>query len=114
MFIRWQKYRSVAKWHQGEPPIKRVKAVLVESARIDGKPRLKHIAFIESYEEGGLDQISTRSNFWRRARKRLKQLKLTAQQRREVEAMLAKRVKPTTKRQDAAYDLEMKAMWGRL
>jgi hypothetical protein len=35
MFIRWQKYRSVALWHRGEPPIKRIKAVLVEAVRIE-------------------------------------------------------------------------------
>jgi hypothetical protein len=114
MFIRWLKYRSVALWHQGEPPITRVKAVLVESVRINGKPRQRHIAFIESYQEGKIDQISARCNFWRRARERLKEIKLTAQQRRQIEAMLAQRVKPTTALQDAAFDREMKEMWRRL
>ena len=115
MFIRWQQYRSVAKRHQGEPPIKRTKAVLVESVRIDGKPRLKHIAFIASHDEGSIGNVlGDRLGFWRQARKRLKQLKLTAAQRRQIEAMLAKRVKPPTKRQAAAYDGESKALWASL
>jgi hypothetical protein len=71
MFIRWQNYRSVALWHRGKPPITRVKAILVETVRIDGKPRQKHVAFIASYEANKLDQISTRSTFWRDARQRL-------------------------------------------
>ena len=96
MFIRWQKYRSVALWHRGEPPIKRIKAVLVETVRIDGKPRQKRVAFIASYEAGTLDQISTRSTFWRQARQRLNQInsQITPHDRSKVEAALARRVPP--------------------
>jgi hypothetical protein len=74
VFIRWQKYKSVARWNWRDPPIKRCKAVLVESVRVNGKPRLKHIAFIHSYGEGTLDKISARTWFWRHARKRLDRL----------------------------------------
>jgi hypothetical protein len=104
MFIRWQKYRSVALWHRGKPPIKRVKAILVESVRIDGKPRQKHVAFIASYQDGRLDQISTRSTFWRDARQRLDRIsnQTTPSDRSRVEAALAQRVPPTTAAEDAA------------
>ena len=100
MFIRWQKYRSVALWHRGKPPIKRVKAILVETVRIDGKPRQKHVAFIASYEANKLDQISTRSTFWRHARQRLDQIgnQITPADRSKIEAALAQRVPPTTGR----------------
>ena len=100
MFIRWQKYRSVALWHRGKPPITRVKAILVETVRIDGKPRQKHVAFIASYEANKLDQISTRSTFWRDARQRLDQIgnQTTPADRSKVEAALAQRVPPTTGR----------------
>jgi hypothetical protein len=112
MFIRWQEYRSVATWHQGEPPIKRVKAVLVESVRVNGKPRQKHVAFIASYN--GRDEpneLRTRCIFWRWARKRLKELKLTPKQCRQIEVMLAKRIKPPTKRQTAAHERDTKALF---
>jgi len=46
----------------------------VESVRVNGKPRLKHIAFIASYEPGTLKQFSTSVVFWRRARTRLDRL----------------------------------------
>jgi hypothetical protein len=112
MFVRWQKYRSVAKWHQGEPPITRTKAVLVESVRIDGKPRLKHVAFIASYDEDyrTRNEVGCRCTFWRQARDGLKQLKLTPTQRRQIEALLAKRMKPPTKREQAASDREYAAL----
>ena len=105
MYIRWQKYRSVALWHRGEPPITRVKAVLVEMARIDRKPRQKHVAFIASYEAGTLDQISTRSTFWHHARQRLNQIsnQITPHDRSMIEAALARRVPPTTAAEDEAH-----------
>ena len=47
MFVRWQTYRSQAlwPWHaESNDKRARLKAILVESVRIDGKPRQKHIA----------------------------------------------------------------------
>ena len=35
---------------------------------------LPHVAFIASYQDGRLDQISARSTFWRDARQRLDQI----------------------------------------
>jgi hypothetical protein len=104
MYIRWQKYRSVAFWHRGEPPITRVKAVLVEMARIDRKPRQKHRRLHRRYEAGTLDQISTRSTFWRHARQRLNQIsnQITPHDRSMIEAALARRVPPTTAAEDEA------------
>src|SRR6187431_523753 len=95
MFIRWQNYRSVARWHRGEPPIKRVKAILVEAVRVDGKPRQRYIAFISSYEP---ERLGDRFRFWREARQRLDRLdnRITPEDRVKIEAALARRVPPTT------------------
>ena len=51
MFVRWQTYRSKARSPQlriinDKDP--RLKAILVESLRINGKPRQRHIAFLSS------------------------------------------------------------------
>ena len=49
MFVRWQLYRSQAlfKWHRKRNDEQaRLKAVLVETARVDGEPRQKQIAFL--------------------------------------------------------------------
>src|SRR6476469_8506204 len=107
MFIRWQKYRSVAYWKKNTP-ITCIKAVLIEAVRIDGEPRQKHIALIASYQPSKLDQISTRSIFWRHARERLERIgdQITPGERRKIEAALAQRVPPTTAAEDAALDRE--------
>ena len=69
-------------------------------SRIDGKPRQRHVAFIASYEAKKLDQIGTRSTFWRHARQRLDQIgnQITPADRSKIEAALAQRVQPTTGR----------------
>ena len=108
MFIRWQKYRSVALWHRRKPPITRVKAILVETVRIDGKPRQKHVAFIASYQDGRLDLIGTGSTFWRDARQRLDRIsnQITPADHSKVEAALAQRVPPTTAAEDEPQQRE--------
>jgi hypothetical protein len=55
MYVRWQKYRSQARGErqrQRKDECARLKAVLVESVRVDGKPRQRHIAFLASLETG--------------------------------------------------------------
>jgi hypothetical protein len=115
MFIRWQTYRSVAYWHTvpafiagRDPPIKRVRAVLVESVRVDGKPRLRHIAFIASYDPDPNPRWanSRRGRFWLTARERLDKLanRITLEQRARIEATLAERVPPLPPDEQAAFD----------
>jgi hypothetical protein len=61
MFVPWQTYRTKARsrWlrqyreRNGEDA--RLKAILVESARVNGKPRQRHIAFLGSVSIGGRD-----------------------------------------------------------
>ena len=55
MYVRWQTYRSQALnfWHaENNDRRARLKAILVESARVDGKPRQKHVAFLGSIATG--------------------------------------------------------------
>jgi hypothetical protein len=51
MFVRWQRYRSQAlySWHRERNDRRGLlKAVLVESVRVNGQPRQKHVAFLAS------------------------------------------------------------------
>jgi hypothetical protein len=50
MFVRWQRSRTQAliPWRCAKTERTRLKAILVESVRVDGKPRQKHIAFLGS------------------------------------------------------------------
>jgi hypothetical protein len=102
MFIRWQNYRSV--WRD----CTRWKAVLLESVNINGKPRLRHVAFIESYKECELHRLRTRVVFWRRARKCLDRLgnRITPEDRVEIEGALALRVPVSTPEEEEAYERE--------
>ena len=50
----------------------RLKAILVESVRVDGKPRQKHIAFLGSIQPDDLDKASR--YFWRDVTLKLKRL----------------------------------------
>lgn len=115
MFIRWQ-HINAERWPRwsGEPVRwVRHKAILVESVRVEGKPRQKHVAFVASYVQGETPQEIEyqRITFWRDARQRLDQLgnRITAQDRSKVEAALGKRVPPTTAAEEVAYDRERKA-----
>jgi hypothetical protein len=65
MFVRWQTYRS--QWRDD-----RLRAVLVESVRVDGKPRQKHIAFLGSIASDSLGNPGLR--FWYDVTSKLKHL----------------------------------------
>ncbi len=59
MYVRWQTYRSQAlnNWRRARnDEHARLKAVLVESVRTDGKPRQKHIAFLGSFGQEGKER----------------------------------------------------------
>jgi hypothetical protein len=113
MFVRWQNYRSVASWRP-DKPIKRIKAVLVESVRVDGKPRQKYIAFLSSYNPDRSG--SGRFRFWREARACLDRLdnRITPDDRIKIEAELARRVPRTTPEEIEAQERESAESWQRL
>jgi hypothetical protein len=107
MFVRWQNSKSVASWHRGGK-INRCRAVLVESARADGKPKQTYIAFIASYDPKHSDQTSARHYFWKRARERLDRLgnRVSTEDRVKIEVALALRVPPTTPQEVEQTDRE--------
>ena len=74
MFVRWQLYRSQARnrsHREHNDKHARLKAILVESVRIDGKPQQKHIAFLGSTSIDGGD----RPRFWYEVTTKLDRLK---------------------------------------
>ena len=117
MFIRWQTYKSVAsrppsRWGSRYNKPQRIRAVLVESVRVDGKPRLRHIAFIASYDPKPYREHSMRGRFWLTARERLDHLanRVTPEQRARIEATLAERVSPLPPDEQAAFDRGVEEM----
>jgi hypothetical protein len=60
MFVRWQTYSSKARSPRQRAlndKHARQKAILVESVRVDGKPRHRHIAFLSSLSIDRRDEL---------------------------------------------------------
>jgi hypothetical protein len=76
MFVRWQRSRSQAliPWRCAKTERTRLKAILVESVRVDGKPRQKHIAFLGSIASDDAIDGTAAKRFWRDVTAKLKHL----------------------------------------
>ena len=107
MFIRWQsrprkraqfgRYESDTHW----------RAILVESARIDGKPRQRHIAYLAGFTESAARIPAQQRFLWEHIEKQFKRLgkRITAKDREAIMAALIKKIgKPPTKAQRAKLD----------
>ncbi len=97
MFLRWKRYENKdARWNGGVY----WRAVLVESTRVDGKPRQKVVKYLGSvYRDGWsgtlFDEVQNKDapnfyavefvvDFWRQSLATLREMKLTRTKRREV------------------------------
>ena len=92
MLIRWQKH--VSKGGLYRPKTTRFRAILVESVRVDGKWRHKHVAVVGSFVAETLD-VAARREFWKAANERLS-IYVNDAERGRIEATLARRVPPPT------------------
>ena len=62
MYVRWKKReRSRRGWHTEPPQL--LTAVLVESRRVDGKPRQRTVAYLGSIRSDYLDDATFRFYF---------------------------------------------------
>jgi hypothetical protein len=116
MFIRWLTYESaipLSSWRR--PKDKRLTAILVESVRVDGKPRQRHIASLASIREDQIiNDVGYRCSFWERITRKLDRLrnKVSADDRRRIEAALAKRVPCPTRKQYDQWKAPILERWG--
>jgi hypothetical protein len=98
MFIRWQsRQRKRAKFGRGGHDT-HWRAILVESARVDGKPRHRHIAYLIGFTESAARVPAQRRLIWGRVELRLKELgkRVSAKDREAIVAALSKKIgKPT-------------------
>ena len=93
--------KSVASRHRESSPVQPV-ALLVESVRIDGKPRQRHVAYLFSIWRGEEDKLGDRHwqvRWWVEASDRLDELgdRVKPEDRRKIEKALAQKIgrKPT-------------------
>lgn len=104
MYVRWQgRYERRRKERRYRKPIARWYAILVESVRIDGKPKQRHVAYLGSVH---LDQtVHYRAWWWHRIGAKLDALgnRIPADDRPRIEAALAKEVPKVSAADVAAY-----------
>jgi hypothetical protein len=88
----------VYKW-KGEDGIEREdvrwSAILVESVRIGGKPRQRHIAYLLSFVESELPSVYRRVYLWDDFAERLDRLgnRVSVEDRKRIEAAIAAKIK---------------------
>jgi hypothetical protein len=107
MYVRWQY------WHQRKRRITRyywqtpadAHAILVESSRVDGKPKQRHIAYLGSAH--GHPDVHYRAWWWHHMTAKLDQLgNRIGDARPKIEAALAEKVPPVTAVEVTAFDLQ--------
>lgn len=108
MYVRWnRRKRTKATWRRKEGDY--LTAVLVESIRVDGKPRQRMIKSLGSIGEERLKDKSYHSIpiycFWLKARKSLSLLSLSDTDTEKIVSALTKKVPMVT-------DEEIKEAWG--
>ena len=106
MFVRWQR-RAPAWWRQEphtrkHPPAPHTRksppaqwaAILVESVRVEGKPKQRHIAYLAGIKEDRLGELTGRCRFYMDVVATLDRLgnQVSAAERKRVETALMRKV----------------------
>jgi hypothetical protein len=92
MFVRWQEYKSRAQSRRLRAFRKkhgqRLRAILVETVRIDGKPLQRYLAYLGSVQADRRD----RPRFWYNVTRKLDQCRLSREERKQITSAIAKKV----------------------
>lgn len=88
MFVRWKRRKLKGKLSRGDDPGYALDAVLVESVRINGKPRQKFLAHLATIEERLLHQTVARFCFWRNVHFSLQPLAIDVETIEKINAAL--------------------------
>jgi hypothetical protein len=93
MFVRWQEYRSKAQSRRLRAFRKkhgqhRLRAVLVESVRIDGRPHQRYLAYLGSVQADRRD----RPRFWYDLTRKLDKCRLSREERNRIKSAIAKKI----------------------
>ena len=92
MFVRW-KYRPARRVKSWSVPDERIRyAVLVESRRVEGKPRQRVIRHLAAIRDGDLRHPMTVDRFWTQVDGHLGELGIHGAARLAMEATIAERV----------------------
>lgn len=101
MYVRWQRRGRVRRGRSS--PL--LTAVLVESRRVDGKPRQRVVAYLGGIREAYVDKREwEHRTFWRGVVDRLDALGLDLETRARTEASVESRVRRVTPDNQAVFD----------
>ena len=102
MYVRWQ---LRPRKRRGGSPL--LVAVLVESRRVDGRPRQRNVAYLGGIRERHVGKTAREHNrFWAGVDARLDELGLDAVTRASIEARVAARVPRVTDENQAVFAAE--------
>ncbi len=104
MFVRWKRRKMRGKWGRGTYVRY---AVLVESVRVEGKPRQRFVAHLAHIPERIAGMAIHRGLFWRDVNKRLDELQLDGETRARVTSKLLAVVPLTNEARSAAEKAEL-------
>jgi hypothetical protein len=111
MFVRWKR-RKKAVTKPGRRPRRRSDAgdslycVLIESRRIEGKPRQRVVCYLGSVDEGRLDKTWLRVDFWDDIKPKLDRLSLTRTERQRIEDSIQQIVPRVPEEQEIQFKQE--------
>src|SRR5258708_38851039 len=92
MFVRRQEYKSRAQSRRlrafRTKHGQRLRAILVETVRIDGKPHQRYLAYLGSVQADRRD----RPRFWYDVTRKLDQCRLSREERNRIKSAIAKKI----------------------
>ena len=93
MFVRWRQ-RNHASFGGRRRGDTHWRAILVQSARVNGKPTQRHIAYLAGFTESAIEIDAQRCHLWDHISERLDRLgnQITPDDREKIEAAIALKV----------------------
>jgi hypothetical protein len=92
MFVRWQsRQRNHASFGSRRRGDTHWRAIVVESARVNGKPTQRHVAYLIGFTESAIKIDAQRCHIWDKISERLDQLhnQITPDDRQKIEEAIA-------------------------
>ncbi len=115
MFVRWKRRESTyARERRRTSADERgatLYAVLVESVRVDGKPRQKFVCQLAKVCEKDLNHRAIPFHFWKKATGKLNTLSLDESERKKIEQQLAAKIRRPSDAEAAEFWQESEKFW---
>jgi hypothetical protein len=101
MFLRWQKRKRRSRAFGGRGNDTHWAAILAESARVDGEPRQRHIAYLGGITDSAIEVAAQRAFFWQEVTQLLDHLanRVLKDDRAQIEEAIAEKVPRLTRQE---------------